>query len=205
MGYRIDIAGRRSGRLVALRLGVPQGSRRLRAWVCQCDCGNTSTVGQAVFLLGRIRSCGCLKRDSHFRGPQGPHRMTEEGRKQIAIAAKHPERRKKISQSLKGRQRSNEYRNKIRASLRARTTALTYTAAHKRVYQERGSPSRCEHCGRTDGTFHWANISDRFDDVTDYLRLCPRCHTAFDPERWEKRRATLRGEKEPENYSRRIV
>jgi hypothetical protein len=206
MSYRRDITGLRSGRLVALYLGEPLGPRRLRAWVCQCDCGKTSTVNQAIFILGRTRSCGCLSKENHFRGPQPPHKMTPEGIKGIAEAAKRPERRAKISHAMKGRTSSEETKLKLSAVFRSRASALSYKAAHKRVYRDRGAPSLCEHCGTTDGKFQWANISDRFDDVMDYARLCAKCHAAFDPERWPKAWATRRGEKQPEVFdSTRIV
>lgn len=54
-----DITGLRSGRLVALRLGAPQG--REKAWVCQCDCGNTVEVRGSRLRSLHTRSCGCFK------------------------------------------------------------------------------------------------------------------------------------------------
>jgi hypothetical protein len=56
-----------------------------------------------------------------------------------------------------------------------------YPALHLRVQAARGKPSLCEHCGATSGTqFEWASISHRYDDISDYLRLCRSCHSKFD-------------------------
>jgi len=50
---RIDLTGRRYGRLVVMR------HSHERSWICQCDCGNEKTVKATV--LGRgTHSCGCL-------------------------------------------------------------------------------------------------------------------------------------------------
>lgn len=58
-----DLSGRRFGRLVALS-DIPraQGNWRVK-WVCQCDCGNTTTVAAGHLVHERIQSCGCLKRE----------------------------------------------------------------------------------------------------------------------------------------------
>lgn len=59
----------------------------------------------------------------------------------------------------------------------------SYLAAHKRVYRARGKPQLCEHCGANDDRmYHWANVSGRYTDVSDYIRLCVPCHRAYDKE-----------------------
>ena len=56
-----------------------------------------------------------------------------------------------------------------------------YQAMHLRVAEARGTPSKCEHCGTTDAKrFEWANLSGRYDDVNDYVRLCVSCHHKMD-------------------------
>lgn len=56
---RIDIAGQRFGRLVALRyIGGPQSQ-----WECRCDCGSTKSIGGGSLRSGKTRSCGCLHRE----------------------------------------------------------------------------------------------------------------------------------------------
>lgn len=62
----------------------------------------------------------------------------------------------------------------------------TYGALHLRVEAARGKPSLCTQCGRTNGRFHWANLTGDYTDVNDYARMCPACHLAYDA----RRRAT---------------
>lgn len=62
-----------------------------------------------------------------------------------------------------------------------------YKALHLRVSSQRGKPSLCAWCGKTDGRFEWANISGDYHDIYDYERLCASCHRNYDAAR---RRAT---------------
>lgn len=57
-----NLTGMRFGRLVALYpvAGSRQSPRR---WVCQCDCGNTSTVITRALGNGNTTSCGCYIRE----------------------------------------------------------------------------------------------------------------------------------------------
>lgn len=57
-----------------------------------------------------------------------------------------------------------------------------YQALHVRVAVQRGKPSRCETCGINDQNKHydWANLTGRYDDPTDYRRLCRSCHAKLD-------------------------
>ena len=59
MRKRLDLTGRRFGRLTVLAPAENVGSRT--AWVCRCDCGR-ETVALTVRLRdGHCRSCGCDK------------------------------------------------------------------------------------------------------------------------------------------------
>jgi len=72
---------------------------------------------------------------------------------------------------------------------------IGYSGAHMRLRGERGSPSKCDHCGRTgEGAYHWAlnwsaEPSVRVDQPSglrysvrpsDYVRLCVSCHKHMD-------------------------
>lgn len=61
-------------------------------------------------------------------------------------------------------------------------SAVTYKAAHDRVYAARGRPQRCEHCQTTEPNkrYEWANLTGRHHDPADYVRLCRSCHCRFD-------------------------
>jgi len=59
MASRIDLTGRRFGRLVAIRDAGADKSRN-RTWLCLCDCGNEKVVSSALLKNGNVQSCGCL-------------------------------------------------------------------------------------------------------------------------------------------------
>lgn len=55
-----DITGQRFGRLIAL--GPVGHNRWMRLlWLCQCDCGNTTTPHGESLRSGVTQSCGCLR------------------------------------------------------------------------------------------------------------------------------------------------
>lgn len=57
-----DRTGERYGRLVVLKRGpdhiCPSG-RKVVQWICQCDCGNITTVATTSLGRGLTKSCGC--------------------------------------------------------------------------------------------------------------------------------------------------
>lgn len=59
-----------------------------------------------------------------------------------------------------------------------------YTALHDWVRRNLGRPMVCSECGTTTSKrYEWANISKRyFRDITDWKRLCSKCHLALDHE-----------------------
>jgi hypothetical protein len=59
---RIDLSGRRFGRLVALH-DVEGDACGARIWQCRCDCGLLTNVRVSHLINARIRSCGCLARE----------------------------------------------------------------------------------------------------------------------------------------------
>jgi hypothetical protein len=54
----------------------------------------------------------------------------------------------------------------------------TYAAYHYRVQSKRGKATKCEECGRSDAgiSYDWANMTGRYDDISDYKELCRSCH-----------------------------
>lgn len=57
-----------------------------------------------------------------------------------------------------------------------------YKALHLRVAAERGKPSKCRECGRSDSAvrYEWANLTGDYADIWDYARMCVPCHRLFD-------------------------
>ena len=64
---RVDITGRRFGKLVVLSMASdyvsPQGHRLSRC-NCHCDCGKDVTVNMSALVTGTTRSCGCISNTS---------------------------------------------------------------------------------------------------------------------------------------------
>jgi len=57
-----DITGQRFGRLTAV---VCVGSKnKQRIWECECDCGNLFRTSTRRLNSGKVRSCGCLQKDT---------------------------------------------------------------------------------------------------------------------------------------------
>ena len=56
-----DLTGRRFGRLTVIRRAETKNYRT--RWVCRCDCGQEKTVTSRDLKSGKVKSCGCLRRD----------------------------------------------------------------------------------------------------------------------------------------------
>jgi hypothetical protein len=60
---RLELRGKRAGKLYALR---DVGSSRLgRLWYCLCSCGGRTVITAASF--GKIQSCGCARKEAASR------------------------------------------------------------------------------------------------------------------------------------------
>lgn len=58
-----------------------------------------------------------------------------------------------------------------------------YRALHAWVERQLGKPSKCSCCRKVayGHGIHWANKSQKYlRDVNDWIRLCARCHVAYD-------------------------
>lgn len=63
---RVDIAGMRSGRIVAIE---PTDIKRRTCylWRCKCDCGNEILVEPYKISRGIIQSCGCIRTEKKIK------------------------------------------------------------------------------------------------------------------------------------------
>lgn len=57
---RIDITGQQFGRLTVIGFAF---TRRKAFWNCRCECGTACTVNGTHLRTGRVKSCGCYRRD----------------------------------------------------------------------------------------------------------------------------------------------
>lgn len=62
MARRIDIAGQRFGRLVALGYSPSIGTRS--RWIFRCDCGTLRQINQSNVIRGLTVSCGCRMQET---------------------------------------------------------------------------------------------------------------------------------------------
>jgi 5-methylcytosine-specific restriction endonuclease McrA len=71
MPARLNLAGFRSGRLVAVK-PVGKGVQGRVQWECRCDCGGTAVVPSSNLTMKRgTKSCGCLGREAAARRTKG--------------------------------------------------------------------------------------------------------------------------------------
>ncbi len=120
------------------------------------------------------------------------------GRKGIKLSKEHC---KNISDSLKGRIFTEEWKNKISLVKKGKSHPYHkeekhpmwkeidygYNAVHNWVRKyKNGYPKECEHCGKsglTSHKIHWANIDHKYRRVLkDYIGLCAKCHRKYDIE-----------------------
>lgn len=64
MAQKLDLTGRRFGRLVALAPTPRRTDGGSVVWQCRCDCGRETEVSARRLSRGKVRSCGCLSRSS---------------------------------------------------------------------------------------------------------------------------------------------
>jgi len=62
MPKKIDLTGRRFGRLIAL-YDTGEREYRMVVWHCKCDCGNEVDVRGDNLTSGNTTSCGCYQRE----------------------------------------------------------------------------------------------------------------------------------------------
>lgn len=68
---KVNLTGRRFGRLVVISENGKMYSARVIGWLCRCDCGNTKTISASSLRRGRTLSCGCLNKDIASRRALG--------------------------------------------------------------------------------------------------------------------------------------
>ena len=61
MSKRRDIAGHRFGHLIAVRRAGSIAGKSI--WECRCDCGGLSSVRLTDLTTGKVKSCGCVRRE----------------------------------------------------------------------------------------------------------------------------------------------
>lgn len=61
---------------------------------------------------------------------------------------------------------------------------VSYRGLHQWVERKLGKPKKCEHCKNTKlkhRQYNWANKSRNYKRlINDWIRLCMKCHKAYD-------------------------
>ena len=68
MPKRIDLTGRKFGRLTAVEMTDKRNRNGSIYWKCRCDCGRETFVTSDVLRRGAVKSCGCLFRGMDITG-----------------------------------------------------------------------------------------------------------------------------------------
>ena len=58
-----DLTGKRFGYLLVFEETEKKSSNSI-VWKCRCDCGNIHETTAARLISGKVRSCGCLKKET---------------------------------------------------------------------------------------------------------------------------------------------
>lgn len=57
---KLNLIGKRFGKLTVLEKSIQKNIRRSVKWLCQCDCGNTKIIEARYLTGGHSISCGCF-------------------------------------------------------------------------------------------------------------------------------------------------
>lgn len=72
---RVDLTGRRFGRLTAIEPTDRRDAKDSVYWRCRCDCGRETEVTENALVQGNSLSCGCLKEENQKKISQRLHRI----------------------------------------------------------------------------------------------------------------------------------
>ncbi len=68
---RLDLSGKRFGRLVIQSFVGIQESTGRTLWSCLCDCGKVHTASGSEIKRGKTKSCGCLRDEQRGKNLKG--------------------------------------------------------------------------------------------------------------------------------------
>ena len=77
----VDLTGKKFGKLKVLKRDedvITKSGKKLVAWLCKCDCGNTCTVMSSNLKSGNTKSCGCIADKIKHTKRDTPNRNAED-------------------------------------------------------------------------------------------------------------------------------
>lgn len=72
MTKALDLVGRKFGRLTVIER-VENDKKGNTRWLCSCSCGKETVVGAYHLTRGKIKSCGCIKKEMMSNRPNAHH------------------------------------------------------------------------------------------------------------------------------------
>ncbi len=107
---KLSLEGQRFGRLIVLK-EVDNNKSGVIDWLCHCKCNNTIVVSTSNLRNNSTKSCGCLRRELYDKLVKFNKRVyTKETRKKMSESAKRKEfsddHRRRISESHMGAKNS---------------------------------------------------------------------------------------------------
>ncbi len=63
MTRKLDLRGKRFGRLTVIKELPKRGDSPVVRWLCRCDCGESKDVGRVSLMQGGTKSCGCIRKE----------------------------------------------------------------------------------------------------------------------------------------------
>lgn len=70
-----------------------------------------------------------------------------------------------------------------------------YASLHRRLEKRYGKPMVCSWCHTTEAReYNWANLTGKYTNLSDYVRLCRSCHAKYDGHgRWNVNQKRVKG------------
>jgi len=116
-----DLTGQKFGRLVVIKK-VNKNKQGKYYWLCQCECGNKKKIMGCNLKSGATKSCGCLQKEMRMKRGHIPWN------KGIPMNIKT---KNKLSNILKGKKRTKEFKTHLSKISKGNTRALGYKHTEK--------------------------------------------------------------------------
>lgn len=158
---RIDLTGKRFGRLVVESYGETRG--KIAYWKCRCDCGSTKLISSGSLRTGDSNSCGCLKREQTV-DRNTKHSLDQRGKRN---------RFYKVWLAMKNRclnQKCKDYQNYGGKGITVCDEWINNPAAFVKWCEEQPKPEKRALLDRRDGTKGYSPENCRFLSDAESVR-----------------------------------
>ena len=74
-----DLTGQRFGRWIVLYQSKSKFKSRATMWHCRCDCGNERDISRTNLVQGKIKSCGCYRKELSHQLDKAKRKVDNQG------------------------------------------------------------------------------------------------------------------------------